>query len=82
MKSLRNCVSVPTDDFLNRQASNNENQIELSLSYFNNSASPENSTELSKNVLRPNRKSKFISLINKHPTVIMIMVFVENTNIC
>ena len=76
MKSLR------TDDFLDRQASNNKNQIELTSSYFNNLASPKNSTELSQNVLRPNKKSKFISLINKHPTVIMIMVFVENTYIC
>ena len=50
VKSVRNCVSVPTDDFLNRQASNNENQIELSSSYFNNLPSPENSTELSQNV--------------------------------
>ena len=71
MKSLR------TDGYLKRQASNNENQIELSSSYFNNLASPENSTELSQNVLRPNKKSKFISLIIKHPTVIMMMVFVE-----
>ena len=74
--------SLRTDDFLDRQASNNENQIELTSSYFNNLASPKNSTELSQNVLRLNRKSKFISIINKHPTVIMIMVFVENTNIC
>ena len=74
--------SLRTDDYLNRQASNKENQIELSSSYFNNLASPKNSTELSQNVLRPNRKSKFISIINKRPTVIMIMVFVENTNIC
>ena len=50
VKSVRNGVSVPTDDFLNRQASNNENQIELSSSYFNNLPSPENSTELSQNV--------------------------------
>ena len=85
MKSLR------TDDYLNRQASNNENQIELSSSYFKNLASPKNSTELSQNVLRPNRESKFISLIIKHPAVIMRMVFVEkmlynlsdgNTYIC
>ena len=76
MKSLR------TDDYLNRQASNNENQIELTSSYFNNLASPKNSTELSQNVLRSNRKSKFISVIIKHPPIIMMMVFVENTNIC
>ena len=77
VKSLRNCVRVRTDDFLNRQASNNEYRIEFSSSYFNNLASPKISTELSQNVLRPNRESKFISIINKHPTVIMRMVFVE-----
>ena len=42
--------SLRRDDYLNRQASNNENQIELSSSYFNNLASPKNSTELSQNV--------------------------------